>query len=68
LPDLIQIGSRSCRIHAEYGAAVSIEEGRHAVVGDAVHVHRTVTRLFECCAERIEIELGRILEIESAIG
>jgi hypothetical protein len=28
-----------------------------------VHVHRTVTRLFERCAERIEIALGRILEI-----
>jgi hypothetical protein len=45
LPDPIQISSRSCRIHAEDGAAVAIEEGRHAAIGDAVHVHRTVTHL-----------------------
>jgi hypothetical protein len=64
LPDPIKISSRSCRIHAEDGAAVAIEEGRHAVIGDAVHVHRTVTRLVECRAERIEVALGRILEID----
>ena len=45
LPDPIQISSRSCLIHAEDRAAVAVNEGRDAVIGDAVHVHRTVTRL-----------------------
>ena len=45
LPDPIQISSRSCLINAEDRAAVAINEGRDAVIGDAVHVHRTVTRL-----------------------
>jgi hypothetical protein len=45
LPDPIQISSRSCLIHAEDRAAVAINEGRDAVIGDAVHVHRIVTRL-----------------------
>lgn len=54
-------------VHAQHRAAVAVEKGRDAVIGDAMHMHGRIGRGGEGGAELREIRLGGVFEIDGDV-
>lgn len=62
-PDAVHPIERLLSVAALPLKRIALKECRDAGVVDTVHVDRFPVKLFKCCAERVKVCLGRVVEI-----